>query len=116
MIAHRLSTIRNAHRIYLFADGRIVEQGTHDTLMAQEGSKYQEMIKAQTIEGIEDDTSYQDVNRIPDEDDENQSCMSLISSLLFIICCFCFIIVEGTHLLHKDQTTVTDQVRYSFIK
>ena len=43
--------------------------------MAQEGSKYQEMIRAQTIEGIENDYSGQDVNRIQinGEDDEQQS-------------------------------------------
>ena len=43
--------------------------------MAQEGSKYQEMIRAQTIEGIENDNSGQDVNRIQinGEDDEQQS-------------------------------------------
>ena len=37
VIAHRLSTIRNADRILCLNDGDIVEQGTHDELMALDG-------------------------------------------------------------------------------
>src|SRR5205085_3041121 len=37
VIAHRLSTIRGADRIVVLAHGGIVEQGTHDELMAAEG-------------------------------------------------------------------------------
>jgi len=37
MIAHRLSTVRFANRILVFDKGRIVEQGTHEQLLARNG-------------------------------------------------------------------------------
>ncbi len=46
IVAHRLSTIRNADRILVMRDGRILEQGTHDSLMAA-GGFYRELYQSQ---------------------------------------------------------------------
>lgn len=40
IVAHRLSTITHADRIFLIEDGKIVESGTHDELMAKKGQYY----------------------------------------------------------------------------
>jgi ATP-binding cassette subfamily B protein len=40
VIAHRLSTIRGADRIVVLDRGQVVEQGTHDSLLAQQGLYY----------------------------------------------------------------------------
>ena len=37
IIAHRLSTIKNADLILVMKDGDIIEQGSHDELMSQQG-------------------------------------------------------------------------------
>ncbi|MAX39189.1 ABC transporter ATP-binding protein [Gimesia sp.] len=47
VIAHRLSTITHASRIIVFEGGRIIESGTHDSLM-EAGGKYKEMVLLQT--------------------------------------------------------------------
>ncbi len=47
LIAHRLSTIRNADRIYVMADGKVAEQGSHADLLAR-GGIYAGMVRIQS--------------------------------------------------------------------
>ena len=52
VIAHRLTTIQNANYIYVFDNGSVCEEGTHDTLIARQGGKYQAMVRKQQLETI----------------------------------------------------------------
>ena len=45
-ISHRLSTTRDADRIYMFENGQIIEEGTHQELMKL-GGKYEAMFEKQ---------------------------------------------------------------------
>ena len=48
VIAHRLSTVRDADRILVFREGRLVESGRHDELMAVSGT-YSRMVELQEM-------------------------------------------------------------------
>ena len=50
IIAHRLSTVRAAHRILVVRDGVIVEEGTHEELMAR-GGDYAQLYNTQNLNG-----------------------------------------------------------------
>ncbi len=52
LIAHRISTIKNAEKIIVLDDGKIIEQGTHEALMEQKGS-YFELYEKQLLEESE---------------------------------------------------------------
>ncbi|CAF1396043.1 unnamed protein product [Rotaria sordida] len=71
VIAHRLATIRNAHQIYVLDDGSVIEQGTHEILMAKKGGKYQAMVKHQQMEKIDDNIDdMMSMQKVQEEDEK----------------------------------------------
>ena len=56
IIAHRLSTIKNVNRIIVMKEGKIIEEGNHKTLMANNGhyaELYDTYFRHQSLEYIE---------------------------------------------------------------
>ncbi|XP_022920637.1 ATP-dependent translocase ABCB1-like [Onthophagus taurus] len=69
IVAHRLSTVRNANRILVFSNGKVVEEGNHQELMAKEGVYY-ELVNAQTSDSCELDENIS--KRSENEEDKEE--------------------------------------------
>jgi ABC-type multidrug transport system fused ATPase/permease subunit len=50
VIAHRLSTIRHADQIVVIDNGRVVESGNWDELVARQDGRLRALLKAKTID------------------------------------------------------------------
>ncbi|PFH56359.1 hypothetical protein XA68_16620 [Ophiocordyceps unilateralis] len=69
-IAHRLSTVKKADRIVVLKRGKIMESGTHQTLMARDGGVYAGLVNAQALSlggGSTEETSDDDNAKDDDE-------------------------------------------------
>ena len=53
IISHRMSSVQNADCIYVLRDGRVAQQGDHETLMAQDGLYHELVIRQQAMEVAE---------------------------------------------------------------
>ena len=63
MISHKLSMLRRADRIYFLVDGAIVEEGTHEDLIAK-GGHYRELFDQQAAQfSVPDEVSPADSRR-----------------------------------------------------
>jgi ATP-binding cassette subfamily B protein len=60
LISHRISTVREADMIVYLRDGAIIEQGTHDELLAQRGAYY-ELYRRQSLEREVETAAYAEV-------------------------------------------------------
>ncbi|KAJ1980381.1 hypothetical protein H4R33_005484, partial [Dimargaris cristalligena] len=71
VVAHRLSTIRNVDKIVVMQQGEVVEVGTHNALLARDGT-YAQLVRSQAIKKREDgvdDTFLEPDDDIDEEDD-----------------------------------------------
>ncbi|PSQ75215.1 MAG: ABC transporter ATP-binding protein [Bacteroidetes bacterium QH_6_63_17] len=49
IIAHPLSTVKNADRVYVLDEGRVIEQGTYHELRSRENGEFREMVEMQSL-------------------------------------------------------------------
>ncbi|GKY96092.1 hypothetical protein MPSEU_000569400 [Mayamaea pseudoterrestris] len=63
VVAHRLSTIRNAEMIVVMDQGKIIETGTHDSLLANAGTYYNLVQAQKTRQNLESDILAEAVNQ-----------------------------------------------------
>jgi ATP-binding cassette subfamily B protein len=72
VIAHRLSTIQKMDRIIVIDDGKIIEQGSHDELIANTGSLYKKLWELQAGGFLKSEEDEQEELDIENDDNEGE--------------------------------------------
>lgn len=73
VIAHRLATVKKADNIIVLRKGRVVQQGTHESLMTQEGGAYWTLATAQQLVQADADDSDETPRNLDAEVSEKKS-------------------------------------------
>lgn len=68
-VAHRLSTIKDADRIFVMGDGLVLEQGTHDELLADENGAYARLVQAQKLRELREGQNIESTATAGSEED-----------------------------------------------
>lgn len=79
IVAHRLSTIRGANKIVVLSAGKVVEQGTHDELMARKSEYYQLVMAQVQSKEVVEASNKGDVQMFDEDDFNDEKRMSLIN-------------------------------------
>jgi ATP-binding cassette, subfamily B (MDR/TAP), member 1 len=70
MIAHKLSTVQKADKIIVMNQGRVIEHGSHESLLAAKGA-YSRLVNAQSLTAADDDEEEVDVDDSKEKGDQD---------------------------------------------
>ncbi|KAG1881998.1 P-loop containing nucleoside triphosphate hydrolase protein [Suillus tomentosus] len=77
-VAHRLSTIKDADRIFVMGDGLVLEQGTHNELLANEDGAYARLVQAQKLRESREDQNIESTTAASAEEDMEKASLEEI--------------------------------------